>query len=65
LEKIMMVVHMDWLATGQGTARDKRPYGGSSWSVITVRTEPWERKASLIIDVTSTDFGKEEMAVHL
>jgi hypothetical protein len=42
----MMVVHLDGLASYQGTARYEWPSGGSSggsW-VITVRTEPWEER---------------------
>jgi hypothetical protein len=55
---------MDQLAPYQGTAWDKGS-SESNWTVITVRTEPWGRKARPITDATSTAFGKEEMAVHL
>jgi hypothetical protein len=37
----------------------------SSWRVITMRTEPWGRKARLITDITSIALGKEEMDVCL
>jgi hypothetical protein len=37
----------------------------SSWGVITIRNEPWGRKAKLITDIRSTALRKEEMAVHL
>jgi hypothetical protein len=38
---------------------------GSSWRVITVRSEPRERKARLITYITSTVLRKQEKAVHL
>jgi hypothetical protein len=38
---------------------------GSSWRVITMRTEPWGRKARSITDITSTALKKEEMSVYL
>jgi hypothetical protein len=38
---------------------------GSSWRVITVRSEPRGKKARPITGVTSTALGKEETAVRL
>jgi hypothetical protein len=43
----LMVMHLDWLVPCEGTARNERPYGGSSWRVNTVKTEirggMWDR----------------------
>jgi hypothetical protein len=61
----MMVIHLDRLAPSEGTARDERLYEGSSWRVITLRTEPHGRKVKPITDNTSTALGKDEMAVRL
>jgi hypothetical protein len=61
----MMVVHLDRLAPYRGTTQDKRPEGRSSWTVITMRTEPQRRKVRPVTDVTSIARRIEEMAVHL
>jgi hypothetical protein len=61
----LMVVHLDRFAPEQGTARDERSYGVSSWRVNTVRTEPGGRKARPSTNDTSTDLGRDKMAVRL
>jgi hypothetical protein len=55
-----MVVHLNRLSPYQGTVQDERPQGGSSWRVITVRSEPLGRKARPITDVTSATLGKKK-----
>jgi hypothetical protein len=60
---MLMVVHLDQLAPYQGATQNKWPLEGSSWGVITVRTEPRGRKVRLITDVASIALRKEEMAV--
>jgi hypothetical protein len=62
-----MVIKLDKLASYEGTVRDERPLGGSSWCggrVITVGTEPRKKKARPITDITITALGKEEMAIR-
>jgi hypothetical protein len=63
-----MVVQLDRLASYQGSALQEWLYGGSSgssWKVITKKTERRRRKMKPITDVTNTALGKEEIVVRL
>jgi hypothetical protein len=61
------VVHLDRLTPYQGAFWEEQPYGGSNgstWRVITVRTEPRGRKKIPIMCITNRALGKLETGVQ-